>query len=76
MIVAIISAIACLALIVGLFCHHQNRLKFRANMMREAVRTHDVTFHLALNGMFYGEKAMQEALNDLGQEISRLIAQN
>lgn len=76
MIVAIISAIACLALIVGLFCHHQNRLKFRAHMMREAVRNHDFTFHLSLNGLFYGEKAMQEALNDLGQEISRLIAQN
>ena len=45
-------------------------------MMREAVRNHDFTFHLSLNGLFYGEKAMQEALNDLGQEISRLIAQN
>ena len=49
MIVAIISAIACLALIVGLFCHNQNRLKFREHMILEAVRHHDLHFNVSVN---------------------------
>lgn len=63
--------------IVGLayFFHHQNRLKLRARLMREAVRNHEFTFHLPVKGLFYGEKALQEALNDLGQDINKLVAQ-
>ena len=47
------------------FFHHQNKLKLRARLMREAVRNHEFTFHLPVKGLFYGEKALQEALNDL-----------
>ena len=54
------------------FVHHQNNLKLRARLMREAVRNHDFTFHLPVKGLFYGEKALQEALNDLGNDINEL----
>ena len=57
------------------FVHHQNNLKLRARLMREAVRNHDFTFHLPVKGLFYGEKALQEALNDLGNDINGLCAQ-
>ena len=57
------------------FFHHQNKLKLRARLMREAVRNHEFTFHLPVKGLFYGEKALQEALNDLGQDINKLVAQ-
>ncbi len=57
------------------FFHHQNKLKLRARLMREAVRNHEFTFHLPVQGLFYGEKALQEALNDLGQDINKLVAQ-
>ena len=57
------------------FFHHQNKLKLRARLMREAVRNHEFTFRLPIKGLFYGEKALQEALNDLGQDINKLVAQ-
>ena len=60
---------------IAFFFHHQNRLKLRARLMREAVRNHEFTFHLPVKGLFYGEKALQEALNDLGQDINKLVAQ-
>ena len=44
--------------------------------MREAIRNHDFTFHLPVKGLFFGERALQEALNDLGKDISSLVAQN
>ncbi len=59
----------------GLFFYHQNKLKLRARLMREAVRNHEFTFHLPVKGLFYGERALQEALNDLGQDINKLVAQ-
>lgn len=58
-----------------LFFHHQNKLRLRARLMREAMRNHEFTFHLPVKGLFYGEKALQEALNDLGQDINKLVAQ-
>lgn len=57
------------------FFHHQNKLKLRARLMREAVRNHEFTFRLPVKGLFYGEKALQEVLNDLGQDINKLVAQ-
>lgn len=44
--------------------------------MREAIRNREFTFHLPVKGLFFGERALQEALNDLGKEISGLVAQN
>ena len=60
---------------VAIFVHHQNKLKLRARLMREAVRNHEFTFRLPIKGLFYGERALQEALNDLGQYINNLVAQ-
>lgn len=72
--VAIFVIVLILAGIVFFF-HHQNKLKLRARLMREAVRNHEFTFRLPVKGLFYGEKALQEALNDLGQDINKLVAQ-
>lgn len=64
-----------IAAALAFFFHHQNQLKLRARLMSEAVRNHDFTFRLPVKGLFYGEKALQEALNDLGQVVGRLVAQ-
>ena len=67
MIVTIIITLAIAISLLGCyFIHHQNNLKVRAHLMREAVRNHDFTFRLPVKGLFYGEKALQEVLNDLG----------
>ena len=58
------------------FYHHQTILRDRAYLMREAIRNHDFTFHLPVKGLFFGERALQEALNDLGKDISSLVAEN
>lgn len=61
--------------IVGgyLFYRHQCRLRDRAHLMREAIRNEDFTFHLPVRGLFFGERALQELLNELGLEIHRLM---
>ena len=58
------------------FFHHQNKLRTRAHLMREAALNRDFTFRLPVNGLFYGERALQEALNGLGQDIGKLVAKN
>jgi len=58
------------------FYRHQCLLRDRAHLMREAMRNHEFTFSLPIKGLFFGEKAMQQALNDLGQDINQLVAQN
>lgn len=67
-----------LGVIIALLCfyRHQQLLKTRAFLMREAIRNHEFTFHLPTRGLFFGERALQETLNELGQEINRLVAQN
>ena len=42
--------------------------------MRDAIRQRDFSFRLPTRGLFFGEKALQEALNDMGQEIQKLVA--
>lgn len=59
-----------------LFYRHQSLLRDRAHLMREAVRNREFTFSLPTKGLFFGERALQEALNDIGQEVSKLVAQN
>lgn len=58
------------------FIRHQRVLKERAFLMREAIRNRDFTFRLPARGPFFGERALQEALNDLGQDIGRMVAHN
>lgn len=60
----------------GLFFRHQKLLTDRAHLMREAVRARDFSFRLPVKGLFFGEKALQEALNDMGKDISTLVAKN
>ena len=71
--------ILALVLAVALACgvhHHQCVLKDRAQTMRDAIRHRDFMFRLPTRGLLFGEKALQEALNDMGQEIQQLVAQN
>lgn len=63
--VAVVAAVAA-------FVHHQKVLKVRAHLMREAVRNEDFMFTLPVHGLFPGEKALQQALNDLCQHMGRM----
>ena len=54
---------------------HQRRLKERVWLIREALRNHDYSYRLATRGLPSGERAMQQLLNDMGQEIRSLMAQ-
>ena len=60
---------------IAIIVRHQHRLKQRAWLMREALRNHDFSFRLPTRGLPSGERAMQQLLNDQGQEIRRLMAQ-
>ena len=65
-----------LVVVVALFrwYRHQCLLRERAQIMRDAIRHRDFSFRLPTRGLFFGEKALQEALNDMGQEIQKLVA--
>lgn len=68
-----------LLIIVGMamaFIRHQRLLTTRAHLMREAMRNRDFTFSLPTKGLLPGERALQRALNDLGEEIGKLVARN
>lgn len=71
-----LTLLLALSVAVVWFWNHQRRLSDRARLMREAVRNRDFMFRLPVKGLFFGERAMQEALNDLGQDFARLVAQN
>ncbi len=66
-----------LAILVAvlLFWRHQSLLRERAWMMQEAIRNRDFQFHLPTGGLFFGERALQRVLNNMGEEINRLVAQ-
>jgi len=72
----ILSIIIPLGGIGGIWYRHQCLLRDRAHLMREAVRNHEFTFSLPTKGLFFGERALQEALNDIGQDVNKLVAQN
>ena len=58
------------------FFRHQRRLKARAFLMREAVRNGDYAFRLPTSGLLPGERALQQALNDMQGDIARLVARH
>lgn len=73
----------------GLFYRHQCLLRDRAFLMREAIRNKDYSFSLPIREgrggslgrgvvglLFFGERAMQQTLNDLVKDINQLVAQN
>ncbi len=55
---------------------HQRLLARRAWLMREAIHNRDFTFRLPVRGLLFGERALQETLNDMGGDIKRLMSQN
>ena len=65
-------AIALAALFYGY--RHQCLLRERAQIMRDAIRHRDFSFRLPTRGLLFGEKALQEALNDMGQDIQKQVA--
>lgn len=58
------------------FIRHQRSLRLRAYLMEEAMNNHDFSFRLSTKGLLYGERAMQETLNHLGETIRQQINQN
>ena len=74
-IIALLIAVV-LTLSTYLFYHHQCRLREMAFLMGEAVLNGDFTFRVPSKRMFFGEKALFDALNDMENNIGRLTAQN
>lgn len=62
--------------IIYLFLRHQHNLKSRAFLMQEAIRNGDYSFRLSTKGLLSGERALQQALNDMENDIGRLVAQH
>ena len=73
-IIIITVVLAGVALVLFYWYRHQCLLRERAQIMRDAIRHRDFSFRLPTRGLFFGEKALQEALNDMGQEIQKLVA--
>lgn len=71
----IILCIVLVVLVSGIV-HHQHRLRLRAHLMQEAIRNQDFSFRLPTNNLLPGERAMQEALNQLGENIRQQINKN
>ncbi len=72
MLITVVSLALFLLIAAGIY-HHQCTLKERAQLMRDAMRHRDFMFRLPTKGLLFGEKALQEALNDMGQEIQKLV---
>ena len=58
------------------FIRHQRKLRLRAHLMQEAIRNRDFTFRMPTDGMFFGERAMQDTLNQLGETIRQQVNQS
>lgn len=61
---------------VWLFFRHQNRLRRNAYMIRESIRNRDFMFRLSTRRLLYGEAAMQETLNSLGDTIRKSVRES
>ncbi len=72
----IIITIAVIGIAVWLFIRHQNRLRRNAYMIRESIRNRDFMFRLGTSGLLYGEAAMQETLNSLGDTIRKSVRES
>ena len=57
------------------YVRHQCLLRDRAHLMREAIRNKDFSFRLPVKGLPFGERALQEVLNDFSSYINKLSAQ-
>ena len=72
----IIIGVVILLLVIVVIVNHQRRLRLRAYLIQEAIRNKDFTFRLSTRGMLFGEKAMQETLNQLGETIREQVNQS
>ena len=70
----VISIIILCAVATALYISHQRSLHRRAHLMREAIWNHDWSFGLSTKGLTSGERAMQEALNELGEVIHQQMS--
>ncbi len=68
--------IAVLGYAIYKYVNHQCLLRNRAHLMREAIRNRDFSFRISTRGLSFGERALQEALNDNCRYIQTLVAQN
>ena len=62
--------------IIYLFLRHQRNLKSRAFLRPEASRHGDDSVRISTQGLLSGERALQQALNDMENDIGRLGAQH
>lgn len=69
-------ALAALVAVLVMVYRHQQLLKERATLMRYAMHHRDFTFRLPTSGLLWGERALQEALNDTGQDVQKLMARS
>lgn len=77
MIIAFAVAISLVTVIAGVWVYrHQCLLRDRARLMRDAMRHRDFSFRLPTKGLLFGERALQNALNDMGHDIEKLVAHN
>ena len=65
-----------LAALIAWTVRRQHSLKIRAHLMQEAIRNRDFTFRLPTDGLLPGERAMQQTLNQLGENIRQQVNQN
>lgn len=77
MIIAYVALILSILIITLIRIYrHQCLLRDRARLMRDAMRHRDFSFRLPTKGLLFGERALQNALNDMGHEIEKLVAHN
>ena len=65
-----------IVLAVVLIVRRQQSLRSRAYLMQEAMRNRDFTFRLPTRGLLFGERAMQDTLNQLGDTIQQQVSLN
>ena len=71
----IIIGVVLVVLVIAIV-HHQHKLRLRAHLMKEAIRNQDFSFRLPTSNLLPGERAMQEALNELGENIRQQMNKN
>ena len=71
-----VALIAVVGFAIYKYVHHQCLLRNRAHLMREAIHNRDFSFRITTKGLSFGERALQEALNDNCRHIQTLVAQN
>lgn len=74
--VIIITVSTVISILIVTLYRHQCLLRDRAQLMRDAMRHRDFSFRLPTKGLLFGERALQETLNDMGHDIEKLVAHN